>query len=162
MNIYRKSDQTKYPAGDMPEYPARILLQHVLEKGVQSGAVVALFGLTPAYAYYAHIPMAQSWLKFVPLSPLFGSLVAVGMIHAKNNFGEAFTDEGVDDRAYRIAHNEKQTKVDKYSQIGAIAGATVGGVRGRGIKYVFGCASTGVVLGVLAYLGETYVLPKFK
>ena len=66
------------------------------------------------------------------------------------------TDE-IEDRAYRLVNNESQNKVDRYSAIGALSGATVGAISiGRPLVGGF----VGIAGGVAAYLAVQYGLGK--
>lgn len=56
MDLNRRVDASQYGADDMPLYPARVLLRHVLVKGVQVGSLAGLFiGASCAHIRRAHV-----------------------------------------------------------------------------------------------------------
>lgn len=129
MDLNRKVDQSAY-TNEMPEYPARVLTTHCAMKGVQLGSILGTAILTPAYAFYRKVPLGSSLRTCAFPGTLLGVALSLSMLYAKDYNG-SLDVAGVDDRAYRLVHNEGQVKVDQYSVIGAAAGATAGAVLGR-------------------------------
>ncbi len=79
----------------------------------------------------------------------------MGMLGYKTAF--EIDAEGVDDRAYRLSRHAGQATVDRFSAVGALAGAAVGSVLGRqALRSVAATASMGCGAGVLVYLAQTY------
>ena len=86
-----------------------------------------------------------------------GSFVSLGLLVGKAASSDTMTDEGVDDRAYRIANNAGQNKVDSLSMYGLLAGGAIGVFSGR----LLSCSSTGVAVGTAMYICQR-VLEKRK
>ena len=155
-NIFRRVDNQDRP--DIPTYPAITLLTHCFMKGLQSGAILGLVAI-PLIRYRSAKSYYAAWKKSMVISPIFGGSMTTLLLFGKDISG-GLTDDGVDDRAYRIKHNEGQVKVDKYSIISGLGGASVGAVSGLG---VLASASTGIAFGVLYCVGERHsdVLTEF-
>ena len=84
----------------------------------------------------------------MPVGAVGGTLLSLGLLAAKEYKGE-LSVEGVDDRAFRIVHSQSQQRVDRGSEIGALAGAAAGAVLGRhGFRSVLASSFTGVAIGV--------------
>jgi hypothetical protein len=148
ISVTRKVDQSQY-TDTMPSYPGRTLVVHVATRGLQLGSIVGLI-LTPLLAWRRKSALATVWRGFVPKAAIVGSVVSSSIVYYKDTTG-ALDIAGVDDRAYRIAHNEGQVKVDRYSLIGGAAGAVTGVIVGGAMLPL---ACTGVALGVAAYGAE--------
>ena len=81
----------------------------------------------------------------------------------KKQLDGGLSEDGVDDRAFRIVKNSGQVKVDQYALAGASVGAALGAVVGRtAVRAVLSSSLTGVAAGVALYSAETIVLPKLK
>jgi len=154
-NVFRHSENDDRV--DIPNYPAITLINHCFNKGVQSGAIIGLFTI-PLLAYKRKISIKDAWKKSMTIAPVLGGIFVPSLLIGKDVMGD-LTDDGVDDRAYRIVHNEGQNKVDKYSIIGACSGAIFGVLIGGG--YI-AAASTGVALSVIYYSAEKSKLVKFN
>ena len=148
IDVCRKVDQSQY-SDTMPTYPARTLVVHVATKGLQLGSIVGLV-LTPLLAWRRKSALATVWRGFVPKAAIVGSTVTTSMVYSMDMRGK-LDIAGVDDRAYRIAHNEGQVKVDRYSLIGGATGAVTGVIVG-GATLPLVCS--GIALGVVAYGAE--------
>jgi hypothetical protein len=150
MDLNREVDKSKYGAADMPLYPARTLFFHVGLKGIQAGSVLG-FLFTPLYKYKKRIPLSQSFITVMPRSAFVVGVLSLGLLYGKNFKGD-LTDDGVDDRAYRIAHNVGQNTVDKYSVICGFLGASVGSIVGKlSLRWIVSCSLGGIGLGVVGY-----------
>lgn len=154
MDYFRKVDASKYTAQDMPEYPARVLTNHCLMKGLQAGAVMGTFVITPIYTVYRKVPLPLAWKLCAFPASLLGSSVGLALLMGKELQGGLDVD-GVDDRAYRIAQNKGQTRLDGYSMVGAAAGATVGALVGKfGVTTILPAATSGIAMSVVFYTLE--------
>lgn len=150
-NIYRHVDNQDRP--DIPSYPALTLLTHCLMKGLQSGAVLGLIAI-PILRYRSGSSFSAAWKRSMVISPIVGCSITTALLLGKDMNG-GLTDDSVDDRAYRIKHNEGQVKVDKYSIITGCGGAVIGSVFVGG--GVLASTSTGIAFGVLYYIGEGHI-----
>jgi len=151
MDLFREADPDSYTATDMPKYPARTLIAHCAMKGLQVGSVLGLV-VTPIYSYFRKQPISTAYLRIVPMGTSFGLLLLGGMTGFLSYQGKLDVG-GVDDRAYRISKNVKQTKVDQFSFIGAVMCTSFGVIVSRGslpIALAHGCS--GVALGMLSYV----------
>lgn len=115
-----RSVKGQYPAEDMPEYPARVLIEHCAWKGVQ-WSVLAL-PAWPIYSLLKRKPLAATYRRVFIAMPLAGSILTFAMLGYKAVF--QMDAAGVDDRAYRISKSEGQNQVDNLSLRGALIGAT--------------------------------------
>ena len=124
MDLNRKIDYSSYGDSDLPEHPARKLIIHVAVKGLQLGSVLGFFVLTPAVAYYyrRRISIKDAFRYTVPVSTIFGGILTLGMLYGKYYQGDLNSNEGTDDRAYRLHKNVGQNQVDRYSFIGFMSG----------------------------------------
>ena len=152
MDFDRKIDSRKYGDEDLPTYPARTLGIHVATKGAQIGSLFGVLLATPAVAKFSKKPVCSAWRIAVPISTVLGTTVALSMLYKKEVSG-VLTEEGVDDRAYRIFHNTNQRKVDRYSSIGAVSGMCSVLVWRR-FGSTIATAATGVAAGVLIFAAE--------
>ena len=148
LNIFRKADQSQY-TDPVPTYPGRYLAIHVATKGLQLGSIVGLV-LTPIIAWRRKKAIVDVWRNFVPGATIVGTTFTSSMLYGMDLKG-GLTIPGVDDRAYRIAHNKGQVKVDQYSLIGFGTGAVVGTIVGGAIVPL---ACTGIAMGPMAYIIE--------
>mmetsp|Transcript_8193 Transcript_8193/g.12228 ORF Transcript_8193/g.12228 Transcript_8193/m.12228 type:complete len:176 (-) Transcript_8193:109-636(-) len=155
MDLNRKIDASNYGDNDLPLYPARTLICHVALKGFQLGSVVSVCIIAPAVSMYRRQPISTTFRSIIPIASLMGGSLSLASLFAKYNKGDLNSNDAVDDRAYRIYRNEGQNKVDKYSFIGAIAGAAASiVVPSTSISLLLASASTGMATGVLIYAGE--------
>lgn len=159
MDMNREVDMSQYSDKDMPRYPARVLAAHLTAKGMQLGACLGS-AVIPVYALIRKRPMGEVARVAFPLTVGLGATFAYGK--AYKMYAEGKLDEaGVDDRAYRITKNAGQVKVDKYSFIGGLAGATtaVFTAKGRpGTTLAYACV--GITLGVIAQVLDDHVINK--
>jgi hypothetical protein len=94
-------------------------------------------------------------------STLFGLAIGAGLLIIKRDPHNPTELDlpGVDDRAYRLTNNTVQNKIDKYSTIGAAAGAILGVATRSG---VLPSAATGIALGPLYFAAEkTFQLDQY-
>jgi len=144
MNLLRKVDSEKY-TDEMPEYPAQIILKHMFNKGIQTGSVLGLFVVLPtAMVIRKNIP-SFVWAQSQPQKIVSTTLGTVTAVCMGIPFTMGLTEEGVDDRAYRLVQNANQNRVDTYSLIGLGAGITAGYFTKQS-PFIFG--ATGVVAGI--------------
>lgn len=124
MDIQRKIDHSLYGDNDLPEYPARKLIIHVAIKGLQLGSVLGVFALTPAVAFYyrKRLSIRDAFRYTVPASTILGGVFSLGLLYGKYYQGDLSSNDGVDDRAYRLHKNSGQQQVDRYSFIGFMTG----------------------------------------
>jgi hypothetical protein len=154
MDFNRKVDSNSYTALDMPLYPARVLTAHCAVKGIQAGSLIGLLVVTPFQYFVRKTPLTQAWRSAVPTSAVAGTALSFGLLAYKGYQG-ALDVAGVDDRAYRISQSQGQVKVDRYSMIGGLTGASVGAVVSRlGLRSVLASGCTGVAVAVLYYVVE--------
>lgn len=159
MDLNRKVDPSAYTAVDMPEYPARTLTTHVLVKGLQMGSTLGVLVLTPIVVFIRKTPFVYTWRRITPITAMAGALVSGSLLAAKSmqphspGSKDAPMDvAGVDDRAYRIAQNAGQVRMDQLSLLGGMCGGAVGAVLLRGA--VAASAASGIALGVLYFAAE--------
>eukprot|EP01031_Cornospumella_fuschlensis_P041824 gene41824-51056_t len=157
MDYFRKVDSSKYSAEDMPEFPARVLTNHCLMKGLQAGSVMGTFVITPIYTLYRKVPLPLAWKLCAFPASLLGASMGLALLMGKEMKGDLDVD-GVDDRAYRIAQNKDQTRLDGYSMVGAAAGATVGAVAGGfGVTTILPAATSGIAMSVVYFTLEKLI-----
>jgi hypothetical protein len=96
-------------------------------------------------------------------SAFFAFIITSGMLAAQTYTGK-FDAAGVDDRAYRLAHNKGQLEVDSWSRQGAAAGLAYAALRGHARPRTLAAYSlTGVALSVFAYgAAKFFESPKGK
>lgn len=98
----------------------------------------------------------------MPVAAGLGVTASLGLLAFKQAQG-SLTDEGVDDRAYRISKHAGQAKVDTYTLVGGLIGAADGAILGKfGLRSVCASSLTGVALGVAVYGAVTFGLPKLE
>lgn len=98
----------------------------------------------------------------MPSSAVVFTAISAVALYKKHHDG-VLDDDGVNDRAFRIAKNAGQVKVDQYALAGAGLGATFGAIVGRtAVRAVLSSGLTGVAAGVAVYGAETIVLPKLE
>lgn len=153
LNFDRKIDENNFDDTSLPIHPARVLCAHVAQKGIQGGAVGGILIGVPLISFLRKIPLRTAWSRVMVSAPIIGSFVTLSMLHGLD-YSKPMGIDGVDDRAYRIMHNQGQVKVDKYSTVGAAVGAGIGAVSLAGMSAVVAGASTGVAVGVLYYCVE--------
>jgi hypothetical protein len=139
----------------MPEYPARTLIVHILNKGLQMGSLFGLIIITPSIAIFRKKSFGEIWKKAMPLSAMFGTITTTGLLTYKAQDSAtvpAFDAAGIDDRAYRLVRHEGQNKMDKYAFVGGLIGCGVGGVLLR--SALVASTSTGIALGSMVYAAE--------
>jgi Protein of unknown function (DUF1757) len=152
-----------YEPKDIPKDPKADLTVHVLRKGFQVGSLV---GLTVAPLYLGlvrRVPMdgrlvAQT-AHWSLNSAGFFTLVSAGMLAMK---WPGMDMSGFVDRAYRLRHNKGQCRTDQFSMVGMGMGALAASMmKGRGVYRVFGGATIGSAIGVLAHVGLSLVEQRF-
>lgn len=154
LDIFRRVDRNVYTDPTMPEYPGRVLVVHCLWKGLEFS--VLGFPLTPLLALTRGLSLGAAAQRAFLLTPAFG-LVGTG---ALLGYKAAFDMDvaGVDDRAFRIAKSQGQTRVDSLAAQGALTGAAVGAVlMQRGFTGVLTAASAGVGAAVLLHAAPMVV-----
>lgn len=76
-----------------------------------------------------------------------------GLIGAAKVYGTPLTADGVEDRVYRLQHNQGQKRTDTFSRLGSAAGAAVFAARfGINVPALVGGAAFGTSIGVLAHV----------
>jgi hypothetical protein len=152
MDFYRKVDSASY-SETMPTYPARVLTAHCAMKGLQAGAIGGL-AIMPVYKVMTKQPLSVAWGRCLPPPTIGGMALSLGFLGYKHFQGD-LDIAGVDDRAYRIAKSEGQTRVDKYSMVGGLVGASVGALFGKlRVGNIISASATGIAVGVAYYLVE--------
>ncbi len=136
----------------VPMYPAKILLSHVTLRGAQAGSVFGLLFVTPALGIFQRLTVSSAWIKGVKSSTMIGGLAV-----AAYTLGKHWDDtDGVDDRAYRIAFNKSQTKVDEYAMGGALFGLGGGLILSAslGRSAILAGTYSGLSVGLAAYMAQ--------
>ena len=87
-------------------------------------------------------------------STLIGAAISSGFLY-KNHLDDKLDEASVDDRAYRIANNHEQTKMDKYGLGGFVSGAVGGVIVGQNL-FSLGC--TGIIIGLIFYQVEKHFI----
>lgn len=82
LNWNRKVDPEAYSAGDMPLYPARVLILHCLMKGIQLGSVAGM-GVFPIWKVYKKVPWSVALRSCMPRSIVGGTAISMGLLGAK-------------------------------------------------------------------------------
>lgn len=127
----------------MPTRPGGVLVSHVILRGAQVGSVFGAFG-GGAVALWSKLPVqhAMSWAARGAL--LGAAATAAKLTDGKAPDGTPLTSEGVIDRGYRIAHNEKCHFGDCVSGASAAAGFVLSKckVGGAGMGLAIGIASS--------------------
>jgi hypothetical protein len=100
------------------------------------------------------MPIKKAWIRTMTAAPILGATAALAMLYAKN-YNEMIGEEGIDDRAYRIMHNQGQVRADKYGMTGAAIGAAIGTIVAPGVAPVLASAFTGVAMGVAVHVAES-------
>ncbi|KAI9024022.1 hypothetical protein DFJ74DRAFT_60704 [Hyaloraphidium curvatum] len=164
--------EKEYPGSGMPANTGMLLTGHVVLKTVEAGAIVGL--ATSPIGYFFSKDKNKSLLRNAFRYPGRGTLIGIPlglfMVAGKSY---SMDGPGVDDRAYRIMHNEGQQRTDRFATYGAIGGAVAGAVGvlvpGAGLTRIWNTSSVGVALGVLVHVatmgpgdGSTSVQQKVK
>lgn len=105
----------------------------------------------PLVAVLYRAPLGRALRVSVTRCSAGALLASMGLLLAKTYSG-ALDEMAVDDRGYRIAHNEGQLEVDRLCRGGAVAGLAAGALSGAlapGALLAF--PLTGVALSVLGY-----------
>lgn len=126
----REYEREAYSETDLPKYPARTLCIHVAMKGAQLGSALGLVSVLP-FAYFRQRSILSAWKVTMPFGSVTGILIAGGLMYGLAYQGKLDIN-GVDDRAFRISRSLDQTKIDRYSFVGSLAGASVGVLLSRG------------------------------
>ena len=97
----------------------------------------------------------------MPTSAVAFTALAGGLLFLKSfDKNRPLDVDGVDDRAFRLAHHAGQNTVDRYTYIGVGVGAAAGAILGRAaVRSVIASGLTGAAIGVAAYGIETIALP---
>ena len=139
--------------GDIiPTYPAQTLALHVAVKGAQLGSCAgAAFTLLVSAGYLLRRrPRPEVWRRIMVPSTLAGAAISSGFLY-KNHMDGKLDEASVDDRAYRVANNHEQTKIDKYGLGGFVSGALGGVIVGQNLLSL---SCTGLVMGLIFYEAE--------
>lgn len=161
MNLNREVDRSQYSAQDMPRFPARVFVSHLTMKAVQAGSCLGCVAI-PILALVGKRSISSTARIGFPVCLLTGFSVSYGFTYKLFLDGK-LDDVGVDDRAYRIMKNTTQTKCDKYSFLGGLAGASSGVILGRGHRgAILGSACVGVAAGVLLQVSQDHIVPKIN
>lgn len=153
MDLSRKVNQDDY-SDIMPAYPAKTLVLHVANKGLQLGSVVGVFVLAPLNALFKTRSLSASFKRVPVASCLFFTVTTVGMLSFKS---QEFSISDVDDRAYRIVHNKLSSKLDHAAFIGGAAGLTLTTILSRSISFLIPGTITGISLGCLCVLSQPLI-----
>lgn len=159
MDFARKIDSAKYTDGDLPLYPARTLASHVAMKGLELGSSIGLFLISPAWSIVRKKPFMRSWRIATPVGAMMGLAASMGLLMQKYEQG-ALTVDGVDDRAYRIMHNQSQKETDRRAIIGLAVGLS-SIILFRGVGNAVAAGLTGISIGALSVPVEEAVKKNF-
>ena len=78
---------------------------------------------------------------------------AIGLLGAAKVYGTPLTPDGVQDRVYRLQHNQGQKRTDQFSRIGSGAGAGISAARfGISGASLIGGAAFGTSIAILAHV----------
>lgn len=139
--------------GDIiPTYPAQTLALHVAVKGAQLGscAGAAITLLVSTGYLLRRRPRPDVWRKIMAPSTLSGAAISSAFLY-ENHMDGKLDEASVDDRAYRIANNHEQLKVDRYGLGGFVSGAISGVIVGQNLLSL---SCTGLVMGLAFYEAE--------
>ena len=158
-----------------------LLLEHVVEKGFQLGSCLGTSLFAPLSAYrgrHSGTSLPPRLLRVLSRSAVVGTVVSgqcdctklytiathrqtnsacmhhvTGLIGAARVYGTPLTADGVEDRVYRLQHNQGQKRTDNFSRVGSAAGAAVFAARfGISGAVVVGGAAFGTSIGILAHV----------
>jgi Protein of unknown function (DUF1757) len=152
MDFLRKSSGEQ-SGHKIPLYPAATLALHVVAKGAQVGSAAGL-GITvvaSVVSFCLRRKRPELFRKIMFPLTLVGMGATSGLLYKKHYYNE-LDEMAVDDRAFRIANNHGQTKVDQYSLGGFFTGAVAGVIVGQNLL-ALSCA--GLALGPLFYKAES-------
>jgi hypothetical protein len=154
MEIFRKVDQSSY-SSEMPEYPTLVLLKHLAYRGMQVGAVVGLLSVPPLKYLKKKWTVSYIFRTVVPAVSYGMGVGAMAIPYAKG-----LDADGIDDRAYRLAHNEKQNRLDFYSTWGLAIGASAATL----LKFPIAASGTAGVAASILFFGleETGAVENIK
>lgn len=149
LSINRRVNQGDY-SEFMPQFPAFTLISHVCAKGLQAGSVLGLCVVLPILQMRGRgaSSFSQRWTRVMSSLPLVSGATATAMLYGMVEH-KGIDEVGVDDRAYRLSHNEGQLQLDKWSAVGTAGGVMAGVLAGRSV--VAG-ALTGTAFGVVSYI----------
>ena len=152
MDFLRKSSGDKLDT-KVPLYPAATVALHVVAKGAQVGSAAGLgiTVMTSVVSFCLRRKRPVIFRKIMFPMTLAGVGVTSGLLYKKHYHNE-LDELAVDDRAYRIANNHAQNKVDRYSLGGFFTGAVAGIIVGH---YFLAFSCSGLALGPLYYKAES-------
>uniref|UniRef100_A0A6V3R9E5 Uncharacterized protein n=1 Tax=Lotharella globosa TaxID=91324 RepID=A0A6V3R9E5_9EUKA len=151
--FYRNPEKNSYAA---PSRPTAVLGVHVAHKGFQAGSCLG-FGIGTLVMLVRGrrgLKLLRGLTKVVAGTSTFGSAIGVSMAANKiQSLPKSEQQDGIEDRAFRIFHNRKQNRVDRFSCIGMGAGV-VGGCLLLGLtpSAVVGGAGLGSVGAIVAHV----------
>eukprot|EP00281_Chroomonas_sp_CCMP1168_P022679 CAMPEP_0206235478 /NCGR_PEP_ID=MMETSP0047_2-20121206/13172_1 /ASSEMBLY_ACC=CAM_ASM_000192 /TAXON_ID=195065 /ORGANISM="Chroomonas mesostigmatica_cf, Strain CCMP1168" /LENGTH=210 /DNA_ID=CAMNT_0053659687 /DNA_START=29 /DNA_END=661 /DNA_ORIENTATION=+ len=167
----RRVDRSKYTDESMPEHPGATLLSHVALRGAQVGSLAGVLIFAPIQ--WIRGGRKEALLKTI--APRIGAMgllgggvlggaMVVGMALAppssKPSSKPPWTDDGVDDRAFRISHNQKIIDQDNYLAGGALAGLVCG--RSQAGRGIVGHVAVGMAMATLASVAVLAGVPEIR
>jgi uncharacterized membrane protein len=119
--------------------------------------------VSPLVAIAYRIPFGRA-LQISVNRYSIASLIMVSGILTAQTYSGKFDVMGVDDRAYRIAHNKSQLDIDSFSTQGACAGLVSAALSGRiAPRSLMSFSLTGIALSVYGFCATKYLeTPKGK
>lgn len=133
------------------------LMTHITEKGFQLGSCIGSVVVVPVTAYRgrsSNYPVVPKMLRGLSRSAVITTAVA-GLLGLGKVYGTPLTPEGVQDRVYRLHHNQGQNRTDAFSRVGAVAGAAAAAAKfGVGGTALIGGAAFGTSLAVLTHVAS--------
>jgi Protein of unknown function (DUF1757) len=129
MDISRRVDRSQYSDPSVPEFPAKVLLSHIVYKGLQYGSLGGI-AIAPLWALSRARPLSVVFPRVVWTGAAVGLAGSFGLLAARG-FQGALSNEGVDDRAFRLSKNVGQVEMDQASGLGGVLGASIGAIFGK-------------------------------
>ncbi|KIZ02973.1 hypothetical protein MNEG_4988 [Monoraphidium neglectum] len=142
-----------------PEYVELKLMGHVAQKGFQAGSLIGLAAVVPIMALRRRALDAA----LVTTGAGYGALGGLALTVVLGLAKRANIDrKGVEDRVYRLSHNEGQNRTDSFCAVGSTLGLAAAAYllrqsnapRPPPALNLVGGAAVGCTLGLLAHLAS--------
>lgn len=108
-------------------------------------------------AIIRRVPLREGLLRSVNKTSIGFFIGTMGYMSVQTYRG-LFDEMSVDDRAYRIAHNQGQLEVDRLATQGAAAGLIYTALRGHyGVRSLTAYSLAGVGIAVYSFIGSKFL-----
>lgn len=152
--LWASVDPSEYDVDDFPRWPGAVLATHVVARCTMAGSFFGGLGASVAWARSGGHDslLRRAWPTWALRGAGVGALCGAAMVAGK---AATLEQDDVDDRAYRLLHNEGQTAVDTWATAGCVAVAAAGAAtyaHPSVLMRVSQGGAVGVSVGVVAYL----------